>query len=45
MPTIKKGARDNSNGISYAVTALQRHLGITADGIFGANTETKVKEF
>lgn len=45
MPTIRKGARDSSNGISYAVTALQRHLGVTADGIFGVNTETKVKEF
>lgn len=45
MPTIRRGARDNSNGISYAVTALQRHLGVTADGIFEANTETKVKEF
>ena len=45
MPTIKKGDKDRVNGKSYAVTALQRHLGVTADGVFGANTETKVKEF
>lgn len=46
MPTIKKGQRDatNKGGISYAVTVLQRHLGVTADGIFGTNTEAKVKE-
>lgn len=45
MPTIKKGDKDRVNGKSYAVTALQRHLGVAADGVFGANTETKVKEF
>ena len=47
MPTIKRGQRDatSKGGISYAVTVLQRQLKLTADGIFGTNTETKVKEF
>ena len=47
MPTIKRCQRDaiSKGGISYAVTVLQRHLKLTADGIFGTNTETKVKEF
>ena len=44
MPTIKKGARDNVGNISYAVTVLQRHLGVAVDGIFGAKTEAKVRE-
>ena len=47
MPTIKRGQGDatSKGGISYAVTVLQRHLKLTTDGIFGTNTETKVKEF
>lgn len=39
METIKKGSRGE------AVKTLQTKLGITADGIFGANTETAVKNF
>lgn len=45
MPTIRLKNKDCANGISYAVTVLQRHLGITADGIFGANTKTKLIEY
>lgn len=39
METIKKGSKGE------AVKTLQTKLGITADGIFGANTETAVKNF
>lgn len=39
MPTIKKGAKDGYNSVAYSVTALQRHLGLKADGKFGPNTE------
>lgn len=39
METIRKGSRGE------AVKTLQTKLGITADGIFGANTETAVKNF
>lgn len=39
METIRKGSRGE------AVKILQTKLGITADGIFGANTETAVKDF
>ena len=39
METIKKGSK------GAAVKTLQTKLGITADGIFGANTETAVKNF
>lgn len=45
MPTIKMGARDATNGLSYSVTVLQRHLGITADGIFGEKTRQKLVEW
>lgn len=45
MPTIKQGAKDGTNGVSYAVTVLQRHLSITADGIFGAGTKAKLIEY
>lgn len=45
MPVLKYGARDNKNGVSYSVTVLQRHLGISADGIFGSATKTAVIEF
>ena len=45
MPTIKQGAKDCVNGISYAVTVLQRHLGVNADGIFGAGTKAKLVEY
>lgn len=31
--------------ISYAVTVLQRHLSITADGNFGAGTKAKLIEY
>lgn len=42
MPTLKKSMRDGG-ATSYAVTVLQRHLGIkNPDGIFGAATETAV---
>jgi len=40
MPTLKQGARDGVSGASYAVTILQRHLGLKADGKFGPNTKT-----
>lgn len=39
MTTLKKGSRGEE------VKTLQRKLNITADGIFGANTEKAVKEF
>ena len=39
METIKKGSK------GAAVKKLQELLGITADGMFGNNTETAVKEF
>lgn len=45
MPTIKQGAKDCMGGISYAVTVLQRHLSITADGNFGAGTKAKLIEY
>lgn len=45
MPTIKLGSKDGFNGTGYAVTALQRHLGIAADGIFGAGTKAKLIEW
>lgn len=45
MPTIKQGSKDATNGVSYAVTVLQRHLGVAADGIFGADTKTKLIEW
>lgn len=45
MPTIKQGAKDCTGGISYAVTVLQRHLGVTADGIFGAGTKAKLAAY
>ena len=45
MPTIKQGAKDCVNGASYAVTVLQRHLGITADGIFGTGTKAKLAAY
>ena len=42
MPTLKRGMRDGGT-TSYAVTVLQRHLGIkNPDGIFGAATEAAV---
>lgn len=45
MPTIRQGAKDCTGGISYTVTVLQRHLGVKADGIFGAGTKTKLMEW
>lgn len=45
MPTIKQGDKDGTNSASYAVTVLQRHLGLTADGIFGAGTKTRLIEY
>jgi peptidoglycan hydrolase-like protein with peptidoglycan-binding domain len=39
METLKKGSKGES------VKTLQKLLGLTADGIFGANTETAVKQF
>lgn len=39
METIKKGSRGE------AVKILQQLIGITADGIFGAGTEAKLKEY
>ena len=45
MPTIRQGAKDAMNGASYAVTVLQRHLSVKADGIFGANTKAKLIEY
>lgn len=45
MPTIRQGSKDSTNGASYAVTVLQRHLGVKADGIFGVGTKTKLVEW
>lgn len=45
MPTIKQGSKDVTSSVSYAVTVLQRHLGVTADGIFGAGTKAKLIEW
>ena len=45
MPTIKQGAKDATSGVSYAVTVLQRHLGLTVDGVFGAGTKAKLVEY
>ena len=45
MPTIKQGAKDGTNGVSYAVTVLQRHIALKADGIFGAGTKAKLVEW
>lgn len=47
MPTLRKGNKDSTakGQLSYAVTVLQRHLGLAADGVFGTNTEKAVKEF
>lgn len=45
MPTIKQGAKDATSSVSYAVTVLQRHLGVSADGIFGAGTKAKLIEY
>ena len=42
MPTIRQGSKDRVNGVSYAVTVLQRHLGINVDGNFGAGTREKL---
>lgn len=39
METIKKGSKGES------VKVLQKYLGITQDGVFGANTEAAVKKF
>ena len=39
MEIIKKGSKGES------VKVLQKYLGITPDGVFGANTETAVKKF
>ena len=39
METIKKGSKGE------AVKNLQKALGVTADGVFGANTESAVKKF
>lgn len=45
MPTIRQGSKDSTNGVSYAVTVLQRHLGLKVDGIFGAGTKAKLVEW
>ena len=39
MEVIKKGSKGES------VKKLQKALGVTADGVFGANTEVAVKKF
>ena len=39
MEVIKKGSKGE------AVKKLQKALGVTADGVFGANTEVAVKKF
>ena len=39
MEVIKKGSKGE------AVKNLQKALGVTADGIFGENTEAAVKKF
>ena len=45
MPTIRQDSKDCYNSVSYAVTVLQRHLGVKADGIFGAGTKAKLVEW
>ena len=45
MPTIKQGSKDATAGVSYAVTVLQRHLSLTADGVFGADTKANLVEY
>ena len=40
MPTLSSGAKDGKNNVSYAVTILQRHIGVTADGSFGSGTKS-----
>lgn len=45
MPTIKEGSKDGVKGTGYAVTVLQRHLGVAADGSFGATTKAKLIEW
>ena len=45
MPTIRQGSKDCIGGASYAVTVLQRHLGLKTDGIFGAGTKAKLVEW
>ena len=45
MPTIRQGDKDCVNSVSYAVTVLQRHLGITVDGVFGAGLKSKLIEY
>lgn len=45
MPTISQGSKDCYNSVSYAVTVLQRHLGVKADGIFGAGTKANLVEW
>jgi len=45
MPTIRQGSKDCTGGVSYAVTVLQRHLGLKVDGIFGAGTKAKLVEW
>lgn len=42
MPTIKKGS---NSGKTAAVKFVQKKLGLSIDGQFGQNTESKVKEF
>ena len=38
-------SKDCTGGVSYAVTVLQRHLGLKVDGIFGAGTKAKLVEW
>lgn len=45
MPTIRQGSKDCTGGVSYAVTVLQRHLGLKVDGIFGTGTKAKLVEW
>ena len=45
MPTIRQGSKDCTSGTSYAVTVLQRHLNLKADGIFGAGTKAKLVDW
>lgn len=45
MPTIKQGSKDCVNGTSYAVSVLQRHLGVSVDGVFGSGTKSKLMEY
>lgn len=42
MPTVKRGT---NSGKTSAVKFVQRKLGLTVDGKFGQNTESKVREF